>query len=819
MAHETGAPTLQRDEIPDSSMDSPTDRDVPLVAARPSLAERIVVLPPRPSADAFRTKVKVKATIFPNGISSDGTGQKSTEAAASGGAAANGTRRDDLTRIRGIDAALAARMATFGVTRFAQIAAWEQGDVQTISQTLDLGRMISRQNWIEQAALLVPLRAADAVADTTVTAKANAVPLATGDPVAVSPVLAGMSPVAVVPGPKPERRPIAVATELAVRVPVNVPVPVLTPLAVAHLPPVVPVPVVAQVGTLAALVPDVSTYLAPVVPVPDVLPGVVAVLSLATVLHPEPPRVPVPLVVLPADDFVVDLAALPGVRAGQAQVPPVVPVPEVRAAAVQPFVPNVPVVLLNAPPTVGPADVLVLPRFIPVDQPGDAKFHQAVVHIQAVSAAAASAVAAPIVQTATPVPPLPEIELRPEVEVAPPLATALSPPLPTPPLPIDAELETQLHAAVAGAADDRAVAATLDLLAAFAPPPAADEPAAGTIAPTFEAVTFPQPAFAERRISASRAQLAEAEADNAFTRWVLTAPNSQPPVVPERWAPATPSLDLAAGSAPNSDAAFDPALRARPRDRWSTGAVQAPAAAPPELIHEPEPEPVAPAVAPTMLDRLASLEAELTALAANDQPRGRPAEANDLAGQAPPRTLGAQPTAARGVSSAADPIFAQVRPGMTPPPPVPQYRNAAALPFKERRAIHPLSPAGRRLPPPLTPSAPSVGFTNSGGGEADVVIVPREADAVDIRAIAQGPSLGTLEQRLRRARPTPEVDVETYAGYHANIGEASVEIVRRDAHTRAVVFSDNGERHDERAQPGRQGSIARFFKALKGEGH
>jgi predicted flap endonuclease-1-like 5' DNA nuclease len=61
---------------------------------------------------------------------------------------------DDLTFIRGIDPALAQHLASLGITRFADIAAWRPDDVRNVSEALGLTREISRQNWIEQAALL-----------------------------------------------------------------------------------------------------------------------------------------------------------------------------------------------------------------------------------------------------------------------------------------------------------------------------------------------------------------------------------------------------------------------------------------------------------------------------------------------------------------------------------------------------------------------------------------------------------------------------------------------------------------------------------------
>jgi predicted flap endonuclease-1-like 5' DNA nuclease len=137
MAHENGAPDAGLDALAGGNVTPstmPTERAAP--SERTPLAERIIALPPPISMEAFRTKVKVKV------------------APAAAIVVAKRSTGDDLTRIRGIDAMLAGRLAAIGVSRFAQIATWDQSDVQTISQLLDLGRTISRQNWIEQAALL-----------------------------------------------------------------------------------------------------------------------------------------------------------------------------------------------------------------------------------------------------------------------------------------------------------------------------------------------------------------------------------------------------------------------------------------------------------------------------------------------------------------------------------------------------------------------------------------------------------------------------------------------------------------------------------------
>ncbi|MGE0204563.1 MAG: hypothetical protein AB7E70_03955 [Hyphomicrobiaceae bacterium] len=61
---------------------------------------------------------------------------------------------DDLTRIWGIDAELAGALSGLGIRSWQQIADWRAEDVRSISAALELGNRISRDNWIEQAALL-----------------------------------------------------------------------------------------------------------------------------------------------------------------------------------------------------------------------------------------------------------------------------------------------------------------------------------------------------------------------------------------------------------------------------------------------------------------------------------------------------------------------------------------------------------------------------------------------------------------------------------------------------------------------------------------
>lgn len=62
---------------------------------------------------------------------------------------------DDLTRIKGVGPRLAAQLRELGVTSFAQIAAWNEADIDRVDA--QLGRFqgrIRRDSWVEQARLL-----------------------------------------------------------------------------------------------------------------------------------------------------------------------------------------------------------------------------------------------------------------------------------------------------------------------------------------------------------------------------------------------------------------------------------------------------------------------------------------------------------------------------------------------------------------------------------------------------------------------------------------------------------------------------------------
>ena len=65
-----------------------------------------------------------------------------------------GMARDNLQRIRGINAEVEELVGRHGVTRYAQIANWAKPDVERFDRLLGQNGRIARENWIEQAQIL-----------------------------------------------------------------------------------------------------------------------------------------------------------------------------------------------------------------------------------------------------------------------------------------------------------------------------------------------------------------------------------------------------------------------------------------------------------------------------------------------------------------------------------------------------------------------------------------------------------------------------------------------------------------------------------------
>lgn len=82
-------------------------------------------------------------------------GVAATAPAAEPAPAAAPSRKDDLTRIKGLGPKLAATLRDMGVTTFAQVAAWDDAEIDRVDA--QLGRFqgrIRRDDWVGQARLL-----------------------------------------------------------------------------------------------------------------------------------------------------------------------------------------------------------------------------------------------------------------------------------------------------------------------------------------------------------------------------------------------------------------------------------------------------------------------------------------------------------------------------------------------------------------------------------------------------------------------------------------------------------------------------------------
>ena len=108
-----------------------------------------------------------KADVAPSSVKADASAVAPSEAAAimaSADAAADvpaatsantGTGADNLRLLKGVGPKLAALLTQLGITRFDQIAAWNEADIVRVDAQLGnfKGRIV-RDNWIEQARLL-----------------------------------------------------------------------------------------------------------------------------------------------------------------------------------------------------------------------------------------------------------------------------------------------------------------------------------------------------------------------------------------------------------------------------------------------------------------------------------------------------------------------------------------------------------------------------------------------------------------------------------------------------------------------------------------
>ncbi len=155
----TAAPSPEPNPSPTPAPAAPA----PVAAApAPSVAQQMETI--GTDVDPVAARSHIKPEPFPEGqlpaavgggadsASTVATAVAPTEDAAA--PAAQPSMPQDLTAIRGIDAATAVVLEREGVTRYEQLSAWNEGDVARINRALGGMRRVQEENWIEQASVL-----------------------------------------------------------------------------------------------------------------------------------------------------------------------------------------------------------------------------------------------------------------------------------------------------------------------------------------------------------------------------------------------------------------------------------------------------------------------------------------------------------------------------------------------------------------------------------------------------------------------------------------------------------------------------------------
>lgn len=145
-------PAARKDAVPPAATD-PQDREAAQTAASPG-----------PVSGAANADATAAAPLGTDAETGDGTPMREAiketpaahaEPAPAPSPAAAHTDGDDLSRIKGVGPKLVTMLQEQGVNSYAQIAAWNDADIDRIDARL--GRFqgrIRRDNWVEQATLL-----------------------------------------------------------------------------------------------------------------------------------------------------------------------------------------------------------------------------------------------------------------------------------------------------------------------------------------------------------------------------------------------------------------------------------------------------------------------------------------------------------------------------------------------------------------------------------------------------------------------------------------------------------------------------------------
>lgn len=130
---------------------APAARNQALIDAAPAAAVQPPVVPPGVAGAGTAVAAAVEAQQIRMAEEAEAAEVEAQPAPPASPSPAG----DDLTRIKGVGGKLNELLASLGVTSFAQIAAWNDADIDRIDT--QLGRFqgrIRRDSWVEQARLL-----------------------------------------------------------------------------------------------------------------------------------------------------------------------------------------------------------------------------------------------------------------------------------------------------------------------------------------------------------------------------------------------------------------------------------------------------------------------------------------------------------------------------------------------------------------------------------------------------------------------------------------------------------------------------------------
>lgn len=156
----TGVPRSHRPDVLDEGA-APAQRNQSLIDAPPAAAEALLPMAGAGAmagigeivAVAAHDKVEEAEARRLEAAAAPVAPVPAAEPAASPEPGAVGA--DDLLKLKGVGPKLVALLHSFGITSYAQIAAWSESDIDTMdAQMGTFAGRIRRDNWVEQAALL-----------------------------------------------------------------------------------------------------------------------------------------------------------------------------------------------------------------------------------------------------------------------------------------------------------------------------------------------------------------------------------------------------------------------------------------------------------------------------------------------------------------------------------------------------------------------------------------------------------------------------------------------------------------------------------------